>query len=461
MRTAIDLPSVPGGPRGAGLPRSGFLRSVVVLAGGTAFAQGLPILVMPLLTRIYSPGDFGALGIFAALLGMLAVVAGLQYETSIPIPEADETAANLAAVALACVAVTAALTAVAVAVFAGRIAALVNLPGSPATLWLLPIGVAATGGYTTCQYWAVRKKVFPRIARTRLVQSISAAAVQLGAGYAGAGSVGLVSGLVVNNGMGSFGLARGAYRESRAAIGAINWGAMKRAASQFRRFPQFVALEGLANAAAIQVPVLLIAHQVAATEVGFLMLAMRVIQVPMSLVGTAVSQVFYADAVAEHRAGRLAPFTAEVIGNLAKVGVGPLIFAGIVAPTLFGPLFGAGWTRAGLLVAWMTPWFVFQFLASPVSMLLYVTSNQATAMALQLSGFIFRTGTVLLAAALVPGRPVSEVYALSGFVFYLVYLIVLFRAASIPLHQIGRVGRGALLPICGWVAAALLVILLV
>jgi O-antigen/teichoic acid export membrane protein len=152
------------------LLKSSFLRSVAVLAGGTAIAQAVPILVMPLLTRIYKPDDFGMLGVFSALLGITSVVAGLQYEVGIPIPELDETAVNLMGVALICVVVTSGMSAVAIALFSAEIADLVRMPEIGKFLWLLPICIGGTGGYTAFQFWAVRKRAFPRIARTRFVQ---------------------------------------------------------------------------------------------------------------------------------------------------------------------------------------------------------------------------------------------------------------------------------------------------
>jgi O-antigen/teichoic acid export membrane protein len=177
----------------------------------------------------------------------------------------------------------------------------------------------------------------------------------------------------------------------------------------------------------------------------------------MSLLGAAVSQVYYPHAVTEYRAGRLAPFTADVIGKLARVGVGPLVFTGIVAPTLFPPLFGPGWARAGVLVSWMTPWFVCQFLSSPVSMLLYVTSNQFAAMALQLGGFALRTAAVLAAALVIAGRPVSEAYALSGCAFYAAYLVVLQRAGRIGTGDVLDACRPAVPVVLAWVLAGIIV----
>jgi O-antigen/teichoic acid export membrane protein len=413
---------------------------------------------MPMLTRIYKPDEFGMLAVFSAFLGITSVVAGLQYEVAIPIPELDETAANLLGVALFCIAVTSGLSAVAIALFSAEIANLLNLPSIRKFLWLLPISIAGTGAYAAFQFWAVRKRAFPRIARTRLVQSLGGAVTQLLMGWAGTGALGLITGQIVNNSAGFLGLGRGAVREDEKTLRGISIIGMKKAAADFKRFPKYTAIENFANVGAIQVPFLLIANRVASAEVGFLMLGMRLMQAPMSLVGSAVSHVYYSHAVTEHRDGRLAEFTSNVIGNLARVGVGPLIFMGIIAPSVFMPVFGMGWQRAGVLVAWMTPWFVFQFLSSPVSMVLYVTSNQRAAMALQISGLILRVVMVLIAAAAVAGHPVVESYALSGFVFYFGYLIVICRVSKITMRQLLKACKCAIPFVSGWIIAGIIIV---
>jgi O-antigen/teichoic acid export membrane protein len=278
-------------------------------------------------------------------------------------------------------------------------------------------------------------------------------------GLIGTGGVGLIAGQVVNNSAGFIGLCKGAVKEDKKALGGITIEGMKKAAADFRRFPMYTAIENFANAGAIQVPVLLIAQRIAGAEVGFLMLGMRLMQAPMSLVGGAVSNVYYPHAVTENHQGRLADFTSNVIGNLARVGVGPLIFIGIIAQSVCTPIFGMGWQRAGVLVAWMTPWFVFQFLSSPVSMVLYVTSNQRVAMVLQVGGLILRVSMVLL-AALVAGNRIAEFYALSGFVFYLGYLIVICRVSKISMRQLLTSCRCAVPFVVAWIIAGTIVVLI-
>ena len=411
--------------------RSGFIRSVSVLAGGTALAQVLVALVLPLLTRLYTPGDFSLLAVYVSMLGIISVAACLRLEIAIPMPEHDQDAANLLILALCCSAIVGVATALAVVFFSGQIIELVAQPKLKSYLWMLPLGVWLTSSYAALQFWATRKKNFRLIAKTRLSQAVAGVGVQVGLGWAGIIPAGLLAGQTINSGGGIFGLLRDTLKHEREVLRLVTRRDMRRMLRRYDRFPKYSTLESLANSAGIQIPIIMIATSAFGPKAGLLMLAMRVMQAPMALVGNAVAQVYLSKAPEELREEKLAGFTSGIIGGLAKSGVGPLLFAGCVAPVAFPLLFGAKWSLAGVYVTWMTPWLVMQFLSSPVSMTLHVTNNQLAALFLQLLGLVLRVGAVALAVR-VADDSVVEWYAVSGFVFYAIYLGVVARISGIP-----------------------------
>ena len=118
--------------------RQGFVRSVGVLVGGTALAQALMVLVLPLLTRLYTPEDFSVLAVYASIFGIISVTACLRLEIAIPLPERDEDAANLLALALCSSVGIASLSAVIVWLIPVQIIDLIAQPKLLPYLWLLP-----------------------------------------------------------------------------------------------------------------------------------------------------------------------------------------------------------------------------------------------------------------------------------------------------------------------------------
>jgi len=118
---------------------------------------------------------------------------------------------------------------------------------------------------------------------------------------------------------------------------------------------------------------------------------------PMALVGTSIGQVYLSRAPEEHRAGRLGPFTLSIIKRLALVGSLPIAAIGLSAPWTFPLVFGAEWGRSGEIAAMMVPWIVLQFVASPVSMVMYVVGKQPLMLLLSAFGMVIRMSAVYVA----------------------------------------------------------------
>ena len=110
------------------LPKNHFARSVGILAGGTAAGQAIIVAASPILTRLYTPEDFGVLAVYASLLSILGVVASLRYELAIPLPESDEEAANVTVLSLVVVLGMALVTAAIALPFRQPIAEALNTP---------------------------------------------------------------------------------------------------------------------------------------------------------------------------------------------------------------------------------------------------------------------------------------------------------------------------------------------
>ena len=110
------------------LPKNAFARGVRVLVGGTVGLQVLTLLAAPLLTRLYSPEDFGLLAVYASVLALIGVISSLRYELAVPLPEDDVEAANVATLSLILVGLSALLTGVLAWQLGPAIADLLGVP---------------------------------------------------------------------------------------------------------------------------------------------------------------------------------------------------------------------------------------------------------------------------------------------------------------------------------------------
>lgn len=124
------------------LPGGVFARHVVTLASGTAMGQLLLVLALPVLTRLYSPADYGALAVYSATLLVLLVLVSLRFEVAIPLPEDDQVAGSLLALSLLSLAAVTLVVSVLVWLTGDALVARAKVPALRPYLWLIPFGLA-------------------------------------------------------------------------------------------------------------------------------------------------------------------------------------------------------------------------------------------------------------------------------------------------------------------------------
>lgn len=413
------------------LSKNSFVRSVMVLSSGTAIAHAIQAGSLPILTRVYSPANFQAAAIFQSLLFILSVASCFRFDMAIPLAKSSLVALQLVVLSLLSCGIVAMLTTALLLISPKSLLLLIGDATVINYFWLLPIGILLTGTLSTIQNWHIREKSFSALSYSKIAQTLSLVATQVGSGIASLAPSGLIFGNLMQYPVGLVMLGRqvmrgmnGADREHLYSKSEL-WGT----ARQFYKFPLYSTWESLANVASIQLPLVIIGRLAVGPEAGYLLLAMMLMQAPLAILGTAIGQVFLSRSAEHYHAGTLGSFTATTIRSLAVVGTVPLLAIGILSPTVIGTIFGAEWSRAGWLILWMTPWFLMQFLASPTSMVLHVTGHQKDALILQFFGLFIRVAAVLL-AYIYNEAFISEAYALSGFVFYLLYLVRVMSCAG-------------------------------
>ena len=70
--------------------KSEFSKNVLTLMTGTTIAQAIPIAISPILTRIYTPEDFGVFALYLSIVSILVVFTTGQYDLAIMLPKYEK-----------------------------------------------------------------------------------------------------------------------------------------------------------------------------------------------------------------------------------------------------------------------------------------------------------------------------------------------------------------------------------
>ena len=72
-----------------------FSKNTLSLISGSIVSQAIPAALAPILTRIYTPEDYGLFAIYASLTALFTTIATAKYDAAILIPKSDKEAINI------------------------------------------------------------------------------------------------------------------------------------------------------------------------------------------------------------------------------------------------------------------------------------------------------------------------------------------------------------------------------
>ena len=410
-----------------------FAHDVGILMSGTVAAQLLPVLISPLLTRLYSPSHFGTYALYFSLAAIFSLLASGNYELAIVLPEKEE---DVPAIAMLVVSLTLAVCLALFLLFWLGNAFLSGLLGSreiAGWLFFVPLTILLMNVYQVFYYICNRGQRYRALAFSKFGQMAVTSLVYLLFGFAGSGVKGLILGDMAGFLFASLYLGLAWRRGGAPSQGRPSWLQVKRQALRYRRFPQFSMQANLLNMVSNQAPVILMSNFFGAAVVGFLNLSQKVLGSPLAVFSKSVSDVFRERASREYRAnGNCLSIYMKTLKSLALISVLPFLILFLAAPALFAIVFGPSWRVAGEYARILSVMFFFRFTASPLSYVFYIAEKQNYDLAWQV-GLLVVTVLSIFAGVWQKSPQFSLIcFSLGYSLMYLVYLYLSHRFARGP-----------------------------
>jgi O-antigen/teichoic acid export membrane protein len=401
----------------------------MTIAGGSAIAQAIPIVLTPILTRLYSPGDMGLLGLYTAFISFAANGTTLGYSQAIVSGKNEREGAELTAISVLIVAPMSVVGAVLLLVLSYRD----WLGFGELPLWTsvaMALSLALTGLFFSLRYWLVRTGSYRVISTATVTQSIGRIATQIVTGAAGVGWAGLVLGEVVGRASGLRSMWIASRKDLLDNIALVDAARLRTVASAYRKFPLLTAPSSLLNSLSLVLPIPLITMYYGLHEAGQFAIASRIMILPLSLVGAGVGDVFHSRIARLSRESpeRAMPLFTRVVIVLFALGTLPMLVVWLFGEELFRTVLGAEWKLAGSIAAVITPWVLMQFSVNPVSRLVQVYQGQEFKLIYDILALVSIIGILTYGAQM--EWSIVHTLSLLGWsqaIVYVVYLVLLSR----------------------------------
>ena len=377
--------------------KSEFTRNVLTLMTGTTISLAIPIAISPILTRIYTPEDFGVFTLYMAITTIIAVIATGRYEMAIMLPKKDENAVHILILSLIISSVISLISFLIIFFFNSQIIKILGSQEISRWLYLVPCSILLIGFYNSFTYWINRKKKYKKMAQNKVIQSGSMATMQVSLGLLKNNNNGLIIGWFFGQLMAVISLARLVWCEDKNKINKTSLLKMWSFAKRYKKFPLINSWSGLLNTASRQVPIILLTTFFSTIVTGFFSLAQRILLIPMTLLGNTIGQVYF-EKVSKLKNEKLKvqKITLEINKKLLLIGLLPISIIILWGDTLFALVFGQLWKEAGEYAKVLSVWIYFVFITSPLTHLLIVYEKHFELILFNIFLFLSRIGVLFI-----------------------------------------------------------------
>lgn len=373
-----------------------FLRNTMTLASGSAIAQIIALAVAPIVTRLYSPEDFGLFGIFMAISAILVPIATLRYDLAIILPNKHLSAWNLLLVVSKHSILIAFILLIFVAPLRVRLANFFGEEDLAPYLFLLPLLALNSGWLNLASSWTVRHKMFGALSKTDISSSIAGNSFKIVTGVFGAGAGGLIFSALFQKFIHLCTLLflirdtiPGENGDSKEGYGLIK---------RYYDIPLYSMPQDIMASFAANLPNILLAVYFNPLVVGFYLLAYRVTSAPIGFIREAFRKVFYQRASELYNEGHNLYFSVlKMTAGLMCLCTPLLLLLFFYGEALFSVIFGDEWLIAGTYSKYLGI-LVFASVANTPSVVVIPILNKNKGLLIyEILGTSFRLLTIILA----------------------------------------------------------------
>jgi len=410
--------------------KSEFNKNAIILVLGTTVAQAISILMIPILTKLYTPVDFGVLALFISIVSIISVIACGRYELAIILPEKDEDALNLVAVASSFNVFVSLIFLFFLFFYGDFFIQLIKAEILKEWIFLVPLMVFLNGVYNVLNYVNTRFRLYKDIAEARVYKSISMAVVQIVLGLLKFGYGGLILGHVIALVTANLKLFKNIYLQG--PFKAVKKEKIKFLAKKYIKFPLLSTWSGLMNLLGYQFLNILIGIFFGSSTLGYFYLAYKVVIIPFNLIGSSIAQIFYQQSVIEKvNTGKSLNTFTTTLKKLVIISFIIFIPFFLLIKPILTILLGVKWKYIGMYAMILIPMVAVRFVSSVLSLTMLVYQKLQLEFFINFILAIVPLGLILLSNFLLKLSFIRFLilYSTVLSVFYFIFILIYFKLA--------------------------------
>lgn len=409
-----------------------FIGDSFKLALGTLFGQLLTLACAPVISRLYTPHEFGIFSLYFSLVVLVGTVACLRYEFAIVLPKWNYKAAN---VFFACVFIALFLNAILLVILSPIrlvVADLFEEQTLEKYYFIIPLAGLVIGNLYAVNFWHTRNRSFGALAWSRVITSFVTNGGQIAIALLGFATF---LGLIGNFVLGQFAalillwlvlIWKGDLRQLSKFKPSISCKLVRR----YKKFPFVDAWSALVNVVSANVPIFFLQLFFGSVTVGYFGMSVRVLSAPAALIGRSVSQVFFQQAAVAKSEGNISQLFESTFSALFILAIFPTTMLALFGQEIIAFILGAEWQEAGLYIQILSLWLFFILVGSPISTLPSVLEKQEGYLVFNIGMLVLRIVAISFGGILGDAKLAVLLFAVTSAICWGAFILWLARKAE-------------------------------
>ncbi|MBT3759518.1 MAG: oligosaccharide flippase family protein [Candidatus Marinimicrobia bacterium] len=374
------------------------LKSVLTLASGNLINQAILLLTYPIISRIYSPEDFGTFEQVNAILIVFIMLGSLRYETAIIVSKDETESRNTLVLSSMILIILTMLIFFLLIIFSSKIASWLSNPKlGKFLLWMVPLLFMA-GMQQIFFNWTIRNKNINQANLSNIFKSSINSIGRVVLGLFAANPISLFVSRFTSYFLSFMALFIKEMKEFKTAIiqKEISGKSIRNSAIKHKEFPLFMSGGVIFNRMATSITPLMLSGFFGVRWLGFYAMANTALNIPIAILRSSLQTVFLQEMFEKKNSGTgLFKDLVKITSYILILGIIPLIVIIVFGPSIFSFVLGPTWETSGIIASFIITWLFVSIVNTPSIALIPVLKIQRYFIIFQAILFVTRIAILL------------------------------------------------------------------
>lgn len=415
---------------------SDLIKNIKVVLTGTSLSQIIPLVFYPLLTRIYSPEQFGFMAFFMSVCSILIVISSGAYEQAILITKNNSELESLIKLIIV-------RSFIILIVISSTIFLLINtLPYlfdyRSYNNWILTLTLTVFLSiiFNVYNEWCVKKVEFKKLSYNKVYNSFFVSLFKSLNSF-----ISLIpNGLIYGELIGKFIVALLSFKSMLSAgtkiFKAYNLKILNIVSRKFKDYPRYMMPDMLLNTLGGSVHVYIILAFFDPNELGYISLSLSLLTLPVTVISGGIKDVFREKANNLYiNDGSCRKFYLQLMKPISIIGFLGFILLYFIAPIIFPLILGDQWLKSGIYAQYLIPFFYFNFVSMSLGGVFIIANKIKISLYWQIFNASLTVAALLIGSLYYGSIPITLIfYTIAKSTSYILYIILSYKYSVNPNH---------------------------